>query len=381
MNSVPCGHSPHALGNQADAPQAAAEREVLAAWILGSTPLADTSTEAVQRLLELARQEGVVALVSHALNERSAAPAWLQEAFATAMRGGAAGGMLLRAECARVLGELAAAGIPVLLLKGLALGAWLYPMTWLRESSDIDLLFSTRAEAERAAELLSRRGYQARFQPGGLAQEFLCRRVQGSLAIDLDLHWRISDMPLFLDLFGFSELHEASIPLSTLGPGTRGLGPVHAYLHACIHRVANVCTGIGDRLKWLYDLHLLAARFDAADWAKLVQTCCARGLCGVVAEGISATAAMFGPVAPAPVLAALTTGRERESLDASRLGDWRYVQRQNFNALPTWPARARWLWERLFPSPGYLRELYGEEAGGAGLWLERLRRGLRRLAG
>lgn len=381
MNNGAPDRSAHALGQRAGRTQAVAEREMLAAWILGSAPRADPPTEVLQRLLELSRREGVLALACHALSQRPDAPAGLQATFADAMRSGAAGGMLLRAECARVLGELAAAGIPVLLLKGVALGAWLYPTPWLRESSDIDLLFSTRAEAECAAALLSLQGYATRFQPGGLAQEFLCRRMQGAIAIDLDMHWRISDMPLFLDLFGFSELQRASIPLPALGPGARGLGPVHAFLHACVHRAANVCTGIGDRLKWLYDLHLLAARIDAGEWATLVQLCHARGVCGVVAEGIAATAAMFGAVVPESVTRTLATGRRQEALDAARLADWRYVQRQNFKALPSWPARMRWLRERLFPSLGYLRELYGEEPGRTALWFERLRRGIRRLSG
>jgi hypothetical protein len=196
----------------------------------------------------------------------------------------------------------------------------------------------------------------------------------------VDAHWRISAMPLFSGAFEFDELFEMSVALPALGAHARGLAPVHAFAHASIHRASNVCSGIGDRLKWLYDLHLLAQRFNADDWDRLLDVCRERGLCGVVPVAIGATAAEFGPVVPADVVAALAAGRESESLDASRLRDWGYVQRQNLRALPTLSLRVRWLWQRVFPSKGYLRELYGQDVSVSGLWLERVRRAFGRLS-
>lgn len=348
---------------------------LLAGHVVDLSDLADAQADA---LLEAARAEGVVALVQQALAGREAVPRLVLEVFSTAARAAAATGLARQAECRRVCRMLTAADLQPLVLKGLALGAWLYPQQYLRESSDIDLLFASRADAERAAALLEPRGYVVPFRPGGLAQEFLCRGSIGSVAIDLDMHWQISAMPLFRSAFSFPELQAASVPLASLGPDAYGLEPVHACLHACIHRASNISAGIGDRLKWLYDLHLLALRFSAEDWETLLRLCRERGLCGVCAEALEAAAATFGTSLRNEIRHALATGRTAEALDASRLGDWGYVQRQNLRALPL-GLRVRWLWQRLFPATGYLRELYGPEQGRVTLLMERGKRMWRRL--
>ena len=55
------------------------------------------------------------------------------------------------------------------------------------------------------------------------------------------------------------------------------------------------------------------------------------------------------------------------------------MESRNFAALPNLRRRARWLWQRMFPSQAYLQELYGSGGRTALLW-QRFRRALRRLA-
>jgi hypothetical protein len=364
------------------APTTTMQRDILAGWLSGHTRrVGEMPAEDLQRLLEVARREGVLALAQQALAGMESAPPVLIQAFSAAARRAAMPALAYQGEARRLCRKFADAGLQPIVLKGLALGAWLYPQPYLREISDIDLLFGSHSEAGRAAQLLEEDGYVVHYQPGELAQEFLCRGRVGTMPIDLDMHWKISAMPLFRQRLAHAQLWAQAIPLSALGPDARGLGAVHAFAHASIHRASNVCSGIGDRLKWLYDLHLLAQRFDADDWARLLRLCRERGLCGVVAEAIEATAAAFGPVVPAEVMAALAADRAAEPLDASRLRDWGYIQRQNLRALPTLSLRARWLWQRVFPPKGYLRELYGKDVSVPGLWLERVRRAIGRLSG
>lgn len=353
------------------------ERAALASIISNPTWQQIDSEGRIDDWLALAKAEGVVALTSQALCRDAAADA-LRAQFAAAAHELAATHLLLESECRRVVEILHAAGIPVLVLKGTALGRWLYPAAYLRECSDIDLLFPSRAHAEQAAAALTAIGYGAVFTPGGMAHEFLCRREAPGKRVDLDLHWRLANMPLLRDLISFAELQAASIPL-LLAPGARGLGPVHAFAHACIHRAENVCAKLGDRLKWLYDLHLLAGRFTAAEWQSLLRLCVGHGLCGICVEGIDASAAMFDTCVPPATLAALRAGRAGETLDASRLADWNYMQRCNLAALPSLRARVSWLWQRAFPSSAYLRELYGGDAGVVTLWRERIGRAIGRL--
>lgn len=356
------------------------QRALLARIISGPSgqPL-DLEIAQGEDLFTLARAEGVVGLVSQRLGEDATIPVVICNVFSALARGSAAAHLALEAEARRVLAVLYQAGIPVLVLKGLALGQWLFSAPYLRESSDIDLLFATRADAERAAVALMPHGYVVPFSPGDMAHEFLCRRVTPGRKVDLDLHWRLANMPLLRNLFSFDELLAASIALPRLASGARGLGPLHAFVNACLHRVENLGAGLGDRLKWLYDLHLLAGRFSAADWDGLQGLCIERGLCGICAEGIDTASALFGTSVPVSVREALRAGRARESLDATRLADWKYMQRRNLAALPSLRARGRWVWQRTFPSIGYLRELYNVDGGPLALWVTRTKRALDRL--
>lgn len=229
--------------------------------------------------------------------------------------------------------------------------------------------------------VLAAHGYPALFAPGDMAHEFTCRRAFSGHQVDLDVHWHLSKMPFLRHLLPFDELFAASIPLPPLGTNARGLGSVHAFIHACIHRAANLCANFGDRLKWLYDLHLLAETFTATDWHALVNLCSQRGLCGICAEDISASASVFNTTVPMSVLDTLRKNRLRESLDASRLSDWKYMQRRNLAALPSMRERARWLRQAAFPSRGHLQEIYGRDVGALAMWRQRTRQSFRRLLG
>ncbi len=353
-------------------------RDTIARLLAGDiVDLLNPQTPDADKLMATAQTEGVLALLGQRSSRLRNAPTEMLAELASAARSLAAAAMLRQAESRRVLDAIPTS-IPVLVLKGSALALWLYPEAYLRECSDVDLLFQSRADAERAAELLVELGYGMRYRPSDLAHEFLCRRETRSV-IDLDMHWKLSGEPLFQATFAFSELHEASVELPSLGVNGKGLTAVHAFAHACIHRASNVSCGIGDRLKWLYDIHLLALQFSPSDWAQLQSVCRQRQLCGVVAEAITATGHAFGTPIPLDVANALVLGRRTESLDASRLGDWRYMQRRNLMALPGWKMRARWLWQRAFPSKGYLRELYGDEITTPKLWQLRLSRALSRI--
>lgn len=357
------------------------QREILARIISASAcASADLDPALGEDLLDLAKAEGVVALVSQRLGEKSAPPNLL-DAFATSARSLAAAHLILEAQARRVIEAIHDAGIPVLLLKGVALGQWLFPAPYLRESSDIDLLFQNRAAADQAAAVLRSIGYVAQFSPGDMAHEFLCRRVSPGRQIDLDMHWHLSNLPFLRNLLSFDELLAGSILLPGLAPDARGLGPVHAVIHACIHRAANLCAGLGDRLKWLYDLHLLAAMFTLEEWQQLLKLCCQHGLCGVCAEGFRATTSAFDTEVPTWLLEALHNGSKHEELDASCLSNWKYMQRRSLAALPTVRERWRWIQQAIFPPRRYLQELYGKDASALAIWGQRLRRALGRLRG
>ena len=315
--------------------------------------------------LALACEEGVAGLLADRLAHEKAVPVGLRDALIAETRQLAMMELGQHAALVAVLATLHAAAIPVLMLKGTALRCWLYPAPHLRESSDIDLLFASRADAMAAVAVLASLGYGAAFPPDRYAHELLCRNRASR--VDLDLHWALTGHPALRDLPDFDHLMGGSVSLPGLSPHGFGLGPADAFLHACVHRASNLEIGAGDRLKWLYDIHLLAGVFSEDGWKQVVRICGEARISGMALAALEASHMTFGTVSPATVLDALRSGMHGDALDASRLQDWRHLQWMRLRALPGWRARAGWLWARAFPSSGYMRELYGRDASRAGL--------------
>ncbi|MCR6496054.1 nucleotidyltransferase family protein [Thermomonas sp. S9] len=349
-------------------------RRALAQALLGAPlPLALADADG----LALARREGVLPLLEAALR---ASPQWpeLPQAFRYGLQAEVRQAIGLdlfrRHELARAAAALAAGGLRVLLLKGNALGLWLYPQPHLRVTRDIDLLFASRAEADRAVDLLSPLGYEAEPDPGRLFFERKSTlRVDGRSRCELDLHCRLLNAPLFAEAFPFQRLWSQAQPLPGLPDGIRGLSPVHAVLHACLNRVLDIQTGEPQRLKLLFDVHLLAARLEAGHWIELVGQARARGIAGGCLRVFDETSALFCTRFPDDVLEDLRRAAASEALDWTRLTDWRYMQWRNFLAVPGWRARLRWLSRRLLPTHAQLVALYGAE-GYARLLMMRCRR-------
>ena len=146
-----------------------------------------------------------------------------------------------------------------------------------------------------------------------------------------------------------------------------------------MNRVVNLYTDVGDLLKCLYDIHLLAARQDVEMWAQALSLARARGLCGVLLSGLDAAQAALGTAVPVSVRTALVAAAPAERLEMARLHDWSYMQWRSAAALPP-GARLRWLWGRLLPDAGFLRSTYGADASLPRLWWCHVRRLLVRLS-
>ena len=326
-------------------------------------------------MVAAAQREGIVALLGGQLQQVSrevsstktksalAIPPEVIKVFTIAARDEALVSMVIEGESRRVLGLMADAGISGLLLKGSALAHWAYSQPHLRACSDVDLLLPSREAAEQLSDRLTASGFQRAETSGELvAYELLCRRpVSDKWQIEIDIHWRLANSPLFANAFTFDELVADSIALPNLAPNARGLGRVHALMHACVHRALNLSIGVGDKLKWQYDLEILRANFTSADWGQMVDLSIRKGLAGVVLNSLENAARTFESQLPQEWIAALARAETAEVLDARRLSDWRYMQRMTLNSLPTAFLKLKWLWQRLFPSLDYLRYLYGSQ--------------------
>lgn len=383
MNSVDPQAVGRAVGGASDEAQA---RDWLCALLRGESPAPPRSPGVAACLFVVAQAEGIVGLVEGTLDAipASGIPAAVRRAFATEAHRLVAQGLSRDATARRVLARLLEASLPVLVLKGAALVHWLYPSSQLRVCGDIDLLLPDRGTVDQALVALADLGYSAsvRVVPGDLvAYELMARPTEaGAAGWELDLHWRLSNTPLFAQALDFDTLSAASRPLAALGEGARGLGAVHALCHAAIHRAVSLQFGDTGHLRWLYDLHLLARTLGEAEWRDLEGIAAARGLSGVCLDGLQSTKDAFGTLVPPDTLAFLAEAACGEPLDTARMRSWAYVQLATWRALPTLRLRLRWLRQRVFPNPDFLRQ---SDPAANGSWLRlfarRLRAGIARV--
>lgn len=337
----------------------------------------------VEVVIEVASAEGVVALLQARVQaSRLAVPDELTDALSVSVRAKAAQSLYRQAQCRAVLARLDAAGIPALVLKGSALAYWAYAAPHLRECSDIDLLFADAEVARRAVAAIAPLGYKplVAASAGDLVDfEMTCVRGTADGGLEVDVHWHLSNAPVFAFRFEWDELWAGSIPLPSLAPTARGLAPVPAFLHACMHRVQTIALGQPDRMKWLFDLVVLARGFDDAAWRAARDEAAARGLAGVCADSLRAAEARFGTFVPAGCLDVLGEAARKEPMRVERLRTWWYFQRMDWRAFPTTRMRWRWLRQRLLPSAAYLRARHGARGGVAGALWRRAWAGVRRL--
>ena len=364
--------------------------QVLADWLVGRGDCSAADAVArhgVDAVLAACEREGVVSLVHARLTSPEAAanpaPIELLQPLAARARLCAARSLLCQAEARRIQQALSAAGIPALWLKGIALGHWLYPSMHLRDVADIDLLLPDHATTLRAAQVLAPLGYalpNPHIAGDLVVHELLAWSERAKL--ELDLHWDLSNSALFAGRVSWAELHGRSMPLASLGDGARCLSPQDAFLHACLHRAVNRLTLREDRLRWLYDLHLLGLRFEASDWNDLLRTAQQARLADACESAVTACQRLFATPVPAETLAAFAASSAGESIRTSRLGRWSYFQWACWQRLPDLRTRLRWLRQLLFPELAHLRVRYGDDGAGRGrILMRRLRDGVARWRG
>lgn len=373
------------LATEKTAPIPADPVRALARWLNGATGGDQLSAWPAEVLIGLLAREGVLGLAAAraAGHAGDLLPTALRAALGKAGRDAALTSMLLEVETRRVLAALETVGTPSLLLKGSALAYWAYPQPQDRSCGDVDIFVPSRHTAERLAGALERMGFRRAGTSGDLvAYELMCTsQVTPEWALEIDVHWRLSNSTLFENRFGFEELLAQSVAIPSLGPHARGLGPTHAMLHAAMHRTSNLTSGVGDHLKWLYDFVVLSRHLSTSDWERMTELALERKLAGVTLDALQATSAMFSVTWPASVTRKLLLAAQHEPFDASRASNWRYAQLKTLQALPGIGHKVKWLWQRLFPSGDYMRYLYGEQRSYAGLLGIRARQAWRRWAG
>ena len=326
----------------------------------------DAEDPAGRELLEEARHHGLHVLVAARLREPalSSWPPAVRAASDRELRRAAVVEAARRAEIERVLAALDRAGISTVLFKGTPLAYTHYPSPWLRPRIDTDLLVAEE-DREGAGRALEALGYtRAPLVDGSLIMrqaEYVSHSPSG-IEHTVDLHWRIGNPQPVADLLSFDEARRRAVEMPPLGAAARALCAEHALLVAAVHHVAHHAAG--PRLIWRYDIHLVASAMTADELRSFARCAVGKRTARVCASELTAARETFGTrLALEPgALDDLFAGADPNEpsaryLDVSRPRAGRLLV--DLRLLPTWRERARLLRQHLFPSPAYMRQVYG----------------------
>ena len=334
--------------------------------------------------LERSAYHGVQALLHHLLKpEQAVTLGWPQEVLAECHRQAIAGTMWeLRHQALlkQVLELLAGMDIQPVLFKGTALAYSLYPGPALRSRGDTDLIVPL-VDRVRVAEALEGLGCM---RDAGVSGDFISYQASFTLTEvsgsnhSLDLHWRINNSQLLARLFTYEALRSRAQALPELSPHAFAASSVDALLLACMHRcghkqspyyVEDVAHYSGDRLIWLYDIHLLAQKLTQDEWHEFMGLATRKGLRAVCLEGLSLAQTCFSTPIASEVIEGLARPGQPEPIAQYMEGSSVRRLWLDVCAIDGWRGKLGFLTEHLFPPASYMHQKY-RDAGSTWLpWL------------
>ena len=345
---------------------ARSDAAVLARALAGTHEWDRSDRGDVERLGDAAIDHGIDSLLWERLAALTAGPAaGLRAALEPRVRAAATRDLFIKRDLQIVLTALAAAGVPALVTKGTALAYTVYPEPWLRPRTDSDLLVR-HGDVPAASLALRSCGYvkSAALSTGDLvSHQIAFERIDAhDVHHVVDLHWKIVNPQVVADALAFDDLWQRSQPAPELGLQARVPSAIDSIALGCVHRLAHHQGH--DRLIWLYDLDLLAAHLQPADWFVLRDVACAQRIAGFCLDGLRSAREYFGTSIPKDVEDALAAAAPSEPSRAYLDGPVtrKHVLMSDLAMLRTWRDRVRLVREHAFPPQAFMQQRYGTRA-------------------
>ncbi|MFC1688475.1 nucleotidyltransferase family protein [Pseudomonadota bacterium] len=319
-----------------------------------------------QEFLKQTEHHGVQALLFHCVHESDAWKDWPQDVrqvLERASKAGVAQEMLRTHHLSRILKEFDRAGVRCLLMKGEALALSHYSTPGTRTRCDSDL-FIHLGDIEAARQALLDADLNIVSQVYKSHQFTVSRTGDVSGAVQFDVHWRISNHPLFARVISFEDAFDNSLAVPGM-ENARMLNAVDALLLACMHRMGNERHD-RNRLIWINDIHELTTSMDANELMEFASKAVRLGVQAACLDGLSRSVKCLLTAVPDSVIEVLKTPELPRSrsvrIARSSLGllidDWRnLVDRRS---------RLGLLRELVWPSSSYLLQKYHKNSK---LWL------------
>ena len=174
-------------------------------------------------------------------------------------------------ETGQILQQLHAHKIPVVVLKGVHLGAAVYPNPALRLMNDVDLLFA-QADVPAVAALFEALGYTSD-EPLLLERHFatdhhLPRLTKAGGTVGFEVHWRIT-YPEQGDTVVVAEFWPRTQPVTVAGVTVLAFCPEDLLLYICAH--ATYHHHLEQGIRFLCDIDAIARCDTVLDWVAVTE--------------------------------------------------------------------------------------------------------------
>ena len=270
------------------------------------------------RLMRFARFHRVPGLVWRGVRNRAAdLPGGVAEALSKDAAEIAAASLRSTAECRKLQRQFDEAGIPLLFVKGLTLAALVYGDPWSKSAVDIDILVGPD-DLCRAAALLVDGGHKlvSPAKPAALPAAHRWGKesswVRASMAVQVDLHTRLSDNPRLIAGIGLQSPQQSVAILKGISLPT--LADEHLFAYLVVHGASSAWF----RLKWVTDLAAFLHARPADEVTSLYDRSQELGAGRAAAHALLLADRLYGSLADCPGL--------KRSLAADSRSRWLYRQ-------------------------------------------------------
>ncbi|MBN1259933.1 MAG: nucleotidyltransferase family protein [Anaerolineae bacterium] len=317
---------------------------------------------------QVAGSGGIAPLLYDVLRDRNlVAPeieSWLERLYYS--NGMRVNGLL--GEAREVLTALANGGIPVMVLKGLALAEPVYGNAALRPMTDLDFLIA-RDAAPRATAILRQLSYrplesEARMGATLAYENEVLLSKNGDIDTLVELHWSLFDSPHYQQNLDMRWFWETARPAMVAGVPCRVLGPEAQLLHLAGHLLLHHGQ-TAFRLLWMQDIaEILVAYGATLDWDMAIEQAQRDDLVLSLQNVVPYVAERWRVPLPDGVLAKvmqLCPSTLETELVARLTAEARPVAQRFYTdlvSMKNWRHRLGYAWQNLFPTIAYIRQRY-----------------------
>lgn len=272
------------------------------------------------RLMALAKRHGLQPILYHTLAslKTPAIPGKIDEQLKLAYFQNAADTVMLNSELGRVLTALDEVDIPVILHKGVTLGARIYGSPMLRESGDIDIFVPPDRIFETKQRLLAI-GYEPLYELTRHQEKKYLRSdhhyalINKQKGILLEIHWDIADYSQAISvdwLRIWERTRWCELDIGEKNYTLREFAPEDELLllliHGNLHR--------WEKLKWLVDINEFILHYQNLNWSTLMERAESWRIGRINRVGINLANTLFSTPIPLQVGRNINQDRRAKSL-------------------------------------------------------------------